>query len=221
VEGYQSRSFDCEVGSQFHHGHVSRGPPIIPDPGVKRIFEGMIHKLKDAPTPTRTRLRFAAVAKDGGSLEQRREPRYPCNDPVEVRILSGSRGPILPATALDVSRSGLRLALRTPIPKGSEIEAIVKRQVTILGEVCYCRRVGDDFHAGVLIRDVVYPGTQAVEHLHDDQLSLYLVGKGLTMAEVIHVKDHLAKCADCRTRLSNADAVLHPIRRRAPRQHDL
>jgi hypothetical protein len=31
VEGYQSRSFDCEVGSHFHHGHVSGGPAIIPD----------------------------------------------------------------------------------------------------------------------------------------------------------------------------------------------
>ena len=31
VEGYQPRPFGCEVGSQFHQGHVSRGPPIIPD----------------------------------------------------------------------------------------------------------------------------------------------------------------------------------------------
>jgi hypothetical protein len=28
VGGYQSRSFDCEVGAQFHHGRVSRSPPI-------------------------------------------------------------------------------------------------------------------------------------------------------------------------------------------------
>src|SRR5438132_9177144 len=31
VEGYQPRPFGCEVGSPFHQGHVSRGPPIIPD----------------------------------------------------------------------------------------------------------------------------------------------------------------------------------------------
>ena len=24
--GYQARSFDCELGSQFHHGRVSGGP---------------------------------------------------------------------------------------------------------------------------------------------------------------------------------------------------
>jgi hypothetical protein len=28
VEGYQPRPFGCEVGSQFHRDHVSRGPPI-------------------------------------------------------------------------------------------------------------------------------------------------------------------------------------------------
>jgi hypothetical protein len=30
VEGFQSRSFDCGVGSQFHHSHVSQGPPCHP-----------------------------------------------------------------------------------------------------------------------------------------------------------------------------------------------
>jgi hypothetical protein len=37
VEGYQSRSFDCEVGSHFHHGHVSGGPPIIPDDRISQV----------------------------------------------------------------------------------------------------------------------------------------------------------------------------------------
>jgi hypothetical protein len=36
VRGFQSRPFGCEVGSQFHQRHVSRGPPIIPD---GRIFQ--------------------------------------------------------------------------------------------------------------------------------------------------------------------------------------
>jgi hypothetical protein len=37
VEGYQPRPFGCEVGSQFHHGHVSRGPPIIPDGRISQV----------------------------------------------------------------------------------------------------------------------------------------------------------------------------------------
>src|SRR5271167_589329 len=42
VEGYQSRPFGCEVGSQFHRGHVSRGPPIMPDGQISRVrFEAL------------------------------------------------------------------------------------------------------------------------------------------------------------------------------------
>ncbi len=37
MEGYQPRPFGCEVGSQFHHGHVSRGPPIVPDSRFSQV----------------------------------------------------------------------------------------------------------------------------------------------------------------------------------------
>jgi hypothetical protein len=42
VEGYQPRPFGCEVGSPFHHGHVSRGPPIIPDSRFSRVRFGTL-----------------------------------------------------------------------------------------------------------------------------------------------------------------------------------
>jgi hypothetical protein len=145
--------------------------------------------------------------------EKRREPRYPCKDAVAVRILSVAPRHF-PATVLDVSRSGLRLEVAIPIAKGSEIEVTARSQIVIFGEVRYCRRAGDSFYAGVLIRDVIQPRLQAVKHLHDDDLSLYLVGKGLTMPEVIRVGGHLATCEECRTRLSDAYAVLHPTRKR-------
>src|SRR5664279_2000680 len=42
VEGYRPRPFGCEVGSQFHRGHVSRGPPIMPDGQISRVrFEAL------------------------------------------------------------------------------------------------------------------------------------------------------------------------------------
>ena len=63
-------------------------------------------------------------------LERRREPRYPCNDPVMVRVSPGD-GNRLPATLIDVSRSGLRLEIGVPLIKGGEIE-IVLRQSTAL-----------------------------------------------------------------------------------------
>src|SRR5947208_2093317 len=37
VEAYQPCPFGCKVGSQFHHSHVSRGPPIIPDGRISQV----------------------------------------------------------------------------------------------------------------------------------------------------------------------------------------
>ena len=155
----------------------------------------------------------SVVPADKAALsEKRREPRYPCNDAVAVRVMSiGPRH--FPATVLDVSRSGLRLELATPIAKGSEIEVAARTQLVVFGEVRYCRRAGEVFHVGVLIRDVVQSHPRAVAHLHDDEEALYLAGKGLAMADVIRVKDHLTRCEQCRTRLREADAVLHPVRK--------
>ena len=42
VEGYHPRPFGCEVGSQFHQRHVSRGPPIMPDGRISQVrFEAL------------------------------------------------------------------------------------------------------------------------------------------------------------------------------------
>ena len=181
----------------------------------------MFQKLRDRPTPvsrdpyvpeSKLSVSGTPIGKAPPS-EKRREPRYPCNDAVAVRVLSiGTRH--YPATVLDVSRSGVRLELYIPIAKGSEVEITARSQAVIFGEIRYCRRAGDSFHAGVLIRDVIQSRPHAVKHLHDDELSLYLVGKGLTMPEVIRVKSHLATCEECHGRLSAAHAVLHPTKKR-------
>jgi len=46
VEGYQARSFDCELGSHFHHGYVFEGPPIMPDGRISQVrFEVLASRL--------------------------------------------------------------------------------------------------------------------------------------------------------------------------------
>jgi hypothetical protein len=46
VQGYQSRPFGCEVGSQFHQRHVPRGPPIMPYGRISRVrFEALAFRL--------------------------------------------------------------------------------------------------------------------------------------------------------------------------------
>ena len=86
--------------------------------------------------------------------------------------------------------------------------------MVIFGEVRYCRTLGDAFQAGVQIRDAVYVRESLANHIDDDALSFYLVGKGLTAPEVIKLRDHLIQCESCRVRLGEKDTILNPVRRR-------
>jgi PilZ domain len=146
-------------------------------------------------------------------LEKRREARYPTNDPAEVEIANGGAGRS-PATVLDVSKSGLRLKLESCINKGAEVRVTLQRNIVIFGQIRYCRPLGDAFDAGVLIHDMSQNSGQASSHIEDDLLSLYVVGKGLTVPEVIKLKEHLVNCESCRIRLGEKDALLNPVRKR-------
>jgi hypothetical protein len=163
--------------------------------------------------PTRQLGPKEAVQRAGQIIERRREARYPTSDPAAVQILAPD-GARVSATVVNVSRSGLRLKLRAPLAKGMRIEVVVVRKCAIFGEVRYCSRTGDLFFAGIQIDDVVHSRPNQNEHLSDDQLSLYLVGKGLSVPEVIQLKDHLIDCEACQIRLAEQDAILNPRRRR-------
>jgi len=144
------------------------------------------------------------AAGDQGTAERRRETRYQVHEPAEVRVIAGAAG-LLPATVLDISRSGLRLEVAVQLPKGAAIEIVLPKEVIVFGKVRYCRRAGEAFHAGVLIDDVFYAGhADGDDHLHDDELSLYLARKGLTGAEVLGVRDHLQRCELCAARYRDA-----------------
>jgi hypothetical protein len=145
--------------------------------------------------------------------ERRAEARYRTQDPAEIEVLPGpgEPGPGEPVygTVLDVSRSGLRIALRKRISRGVQIMVKLNRNA-IFGEVRYCRTVADGFQAGVRIQDLVLPASRQNEHIADDPLSLYAVGKGLAVAEVIELREHLAQCEACRARLVEKEDILSP-----------
>ena len=146
-------------------------------------------------------------------LEKRREARYPTNDPAEVEVVNGGTGRC-PATVLDVSKSGLRLKLESSINRGAEVKVTLQRNVVIFGQIRYCRPLEGSFDAGILIQDMSQNSGQPSPHIEDDLLSLYVVGKGLTVPEVIKLKEHLVNCEACRIRLGEKDALLNPVRKR-------
>lgn len=151
-------------------------------------------------------------------LEKRKEPRYPTKDLAQVDTFP-FRGTPVPATVIDVSKSGLRLELRTPLERGSRVEIMIRASKTaIFGELRYCRQSGAVFHAGVLIEDVVYPSRNTTQHVHEDDLALYIAGKGLTAAEVLRISDHLSACNRCTRVMAQIAATLYrPTRRLPPR----
>jgi hypothetical protein len=154
-----------------------------------------------------------ASARGALFLEKRREARYPTNDPAEVEVLNGGAGQFS-ATVLDVSRSGLRLKLDSSINRGAEVKVTLQRNIIIFGQIRYCRPLNGNFDAGVLIRDMDHNSGPSSPHIEDDLLSLYVIGKGLTVPEVIKLKEHLVNCEACRVRLGEKDALINPVRKR-------
>ena len=49
------------------------------------------------------------------------------------------------------------------------------------------------------------------KHIDDMDLCLYVMGKGLTVEEVILVKDHLITCETCQVRAAKKEAALHLV----------
>jgi hypothetical protein len=141
-------------------------------------------------------------------VERRSEPRYPTFEPAEIEIIAAAGEPIY-GTIIDVSRSGLRLALPRGLNKGEQLKVKLQRNV-IFGEVRYCRKVHGGFHAGLRIDDLVRPHSRADSHIEDDPLSLYAAGKGLSVSEVIEVREHVGRCGMCRERLAEKQATLNP-----------
>jgi len=140
------------------------------------------------------------MAGSGLGSDQRREPRYPCNDLAEVRNLSQNLGP-LPARVLDISRSGLRLETAVAMSRGAKLEILLPAKAIILGNVRYIRRVADRYQAGVFIEDVYHTRQSFVRrHLNDYQLSLYLAREGGSACEILSVREHLLQCNHCTAR---------------------
>ena len=150
--------------------------------------------------------------------DRRAEARYPTSDPATFHILPA--GGWVRATVEDVSKSGLRLAMKTEVAlhKGMRIEIALSGKAKIFGEVRHCRRMDGVLHAGILILhvDKGYPASD--HHIHDDQLSLYLLGKGLGVSEVMFLNEHLLSCRECRERMFEAAATLNQLHQVLPHE---
>jgi hypothetical protein len=141
---------------------------------------------------------------------RRKDNRYPTNDKAEVRVLPHLVGR-LSAIVRNVSRSGMHLELHTTLARSTQVEVLIAGKAAIVGEIRYCHEAGRLFRTGVLIRDVNVPPSRVLEHIHGDHLTLYVVGHGLTAPEVIHIREHLSQCDECRSSLADTAEMLRRI----------
>lgn len=144
--------------------------------------------------------------------ERRREPRYPTKDPAIVDV-PYERVTGLSAVVVDVSRSGLRLELKQSIARGMQVKITLSPQLAINGEVRYCRRFSAGFHAGILVHEAALPISGSDQHITEDELGFYLVGRGLSVSEIIRLKAHLVTCEACQKRLQEMNGILNPVRK--------
>jgi len=142
------------------------------------------------------------------AAERRAEIRYPAQDPAELELLPGPSEPMF-GTILDVSRSGLRVVIPKHIDVNAQVQVKLHNNV-IFGEIRYCRAISGAFHVGIRIKDLVLPAGSQNRHIDADPLSLYAVGKGLSIPEVIEIREHLGRCGACRARLAQQHALLNP-----------
>jgi hypothetical protein len=100
----------------------------------------------------------AALYSDNGrseAYEQRRETEYRRSDPAKVRVLSGVSSSFS-TIILDISRSGLRVELDSPLSRGTALEITLPNEVIIFGEVRFCRQIAGNCYAAVSIQHVFY-----------------------------------------------------------------
>jgi hypothetical protein len=87
-------------------------------------------------------------------LERRHEPRISTDDPAVMQVLNPLLDGRLSIRVLDVSRNGLKLSSLMHLQRGTLVQVYI-RNIVAMGEVRHCVKIGDEFHAGVRLDDVL------------------------------------------------------------------
>jgi len=87
-------------------------------------------------------------------VERRHEPRVSTNAAAWMQVLNPLLHVRLVIRVLDVSRNGLKISTRMQLQRGTLVQVYI-RNIIAMGEVRHCVKVGDEFHAGVQLDDVI------------------------------------------------------------------
>jgi hypothetical protein len=85
--------------------------------------------------------------------KQRRESRLAANTPVKVTLLKILGEPVFSGHVIDMSGSGLRVSIPSPIPCGSQVK-VEAQEMLIFSEVCRCDENDGSYSVGLMVSEL-------------------------------------------------------------------
>ena len=125
------------------------------------------------------------------------EPKERChqtNDVVRVVVLPSKQR--VTGKIVNISKAAAQLELPIQPPIGANLE-IVTIGIAIFGEIRSCQPVGSYFCTELEIEHTVFLPRN--EHIDNDSLSRYALGRGLKAHQVLRINEHLERCNECRS----------------------
>jgi PilZ domain len=98
--------------------------------------------------------KIGATPRGYSPVEKRSEPRVPTDDPASMHILSPLIDERFAIRVLDASKNGLKLSASIHLQPGMLVQVRIRNSIAI-GEVRHCTKVGEEFHAGIRLDDVI------------------------------------------------------------------
>jgi len=85
--------------------------------------------------------------------KQRRESRLAANTPVKVTLLKILGEPAFSGHVIDMSGSGLRVSIPSPVPCGSQVK-VEGQEMLIFSEVCRCDEQDGAYSVGLAVSEL-------------------------------------------------------------------
>jgi hypothetical protein len=96
--------------------------------------------------------------------DRRRDPRFPTNSSALLRSLNPLGPNRIRAKVLDISKNGMRLRVDTQLHPGMIVHIFLGKTM-VIGEIRYCKAVGDGFEHGVAVQDTFLETSERRDNL--------------------------------------------------------
>ena len=170
-------------------------------------------RVFEAGTAQESRLEETALSttiwhsSNPNNSERRRENRLPANCPVTVTVLGIHAPQKIPGVVVDLSGRGLGLKVPEQIAVQSPVK-IESDDLLLLGEVCRCEAVGDEFSVGLQVQEwLSLPvGRWRVRSAEQSRENFGVNGRAQSNGDLAHRRKSVSSFSDGDQHMSIADS---------------